>query len=75
MSLANVGNSSPSSSRDAAASLDLAAMPLVAELRHESALGTSLVAEKQKGVRRWVVVKWCGGTLAAVAGVVTALMH
>ena len=54
--------------------VDLASMPLVAELRRDSELGTSLVREKQKGVRRWVVLKWCGGTLAVVAGGFTALM-
>jgi hypothetical protein len=49
-------------------------MPLVAELRRASTLGTPLVTEKQKGTRRWVVVKWAGGALATVAGVFTALM-
>lgn len=74
MSLAGVGYSSTSSSPGIRANEDLAAMPLVAELRRASTLGTPLVTEKQKGTRRWVVVKWAGGALATVAGVFTALM-
>ncbi len=74
MSLAGVGYSSASSTQGARGHDDLAAMPLVAELRRDSTLGTPLVTEKRKGTRKWVVVKWSGGALATVAGVFTALM-
>ena len=74
MSLTGIGYTSTSSSHGARPHDDLATMPLVAELRRDSTLGTPLLAEKRKGTRRWVVVKWSGGALATVAGVFTALM-
>jgi hypothetical protein len=70
LSLADVGQQGAGGRRGS----DLASMPLVAELRHESTLGTSLVDKKKKGARVWVVLKWSGGGIAAVAGVLTAMM-